>query len=125
MLADLATTARRKGILNLKTILSTESGRELPRGASLYFMANVFHELDDKKAYLKRLYRCLGPESRLAIVDYHKRKTKHGPAVAHRVSGRQAGALLASAGFGLVEAFEVNSEEYGLVAGKNAPQEAA
>jgi len=46
-------------------------------------------------------HRCLGPES------------------------RQAGALLASAGFGLVEAFEVNSEENGLVAGKNAPQEAA
>jgi len=125
MLDDLAITARRKGIVNLKAILSTESGRGLPRGASLYFMANVFHELDDKKAYLNHLYQRLGPESRLAVVDYHKRRTKHGPPIAHRVSRRQAGALLASAGFGLVEAFEVNSEEYGLVAGKNAPQEAA
>jgi ubiquinone/menaquinone biosynthesis C-methylase UbiE len=125
MLADLAAAARRKGIMNLKAILSAESGRELPRGASLYFMANVFHELDDKKAYLNLLYRRLGPGSRLAIVDYHKKRTKHGPPIAHRVSRRQAGALLASAGFRLVKAFEVNSEEYGLVAERDVPQVAA
>jgi ubiquinone/menaquinone biosynthesis C-methylase UbiE len=125
MLDDLVAAARREGILNLKAILSTESGRELPRGASHYFMANVFHELDDKKAYLGLLHRRLGPESRLAIVDYHKRRTEHGPPVAHRISRRQAGILLASAGFRLVDAFEVNSEEYGLVAKKDVAREAA
>jgi len=59
--------------------------------------------LNDHKFDLDRRapHRCLGPESRLA------------------------GALHAFAGFRLVEAFEVNSEEYGLVAGKTSPQEAA
>ncbi len=123
MLADLTAAARRKGISNLQPVLSSESGRELPPGASLYFMANVFHELDNKEAYLASLHGRMGRASRLAIVDYHKKRTRHGPPVGQRVSRRKALQLLAAAGFHLVESFEVNSEEYGLLAQKAAQKE--
>ena len=122
MLADMVAAARRKRLSNIQAVLSTESGRGIPRGASLYFLANVFHELNDKNAYLRLLHRRMGLESRLAIVDYYKRKTKHGPPVAHRLSLAQAGALLAAAGFRLIDTFTVNFEEYGLVAQKMAPR---
>jgi len=118
MLGDLAAAARRRRLSNVRTILSGEQGRGLPRGAALYLMANVFHELKDKKAYLALVWRRMNLKSRLAIVDYHKRSTEHGPPVSHRVSVRQGRFFLASAGFRLVEAFKVNSEEYGLVAEK-------
>ena len=121
MLADMVSAARKKRLPNIRPVLSAESGRGMPRGASLYFLANVFHELNDKNSYLRLLHRRMSPESRLAIVDYHKRRTKHGPPVAHRVSRRQARSLLAAAGFRVVEAFTVNIEEYCLVAEKKSP----
>jgi ubiquinone/menaquinone biosynthesis C-methylase UbiE len=122
MLADLAAVARHQGLSNIRPVLSTELGRQLPRGASLYFMANVFHELDNKESYLARLHRRMGRASRLAIVDYHKKRTRHGPPLAHRVSCRKARQLLAAAGFRSVESFGANSEEYGLLAHKAAPR---
>ena len=121
MLADLKVAARKKYLMNVRPVLSTESGRGIPRAASLYFLANVFHELNDKNAYLHLLQRRMGPESKLAIVDYHRRRTKHGPPVVHRVSLSQARSLLAAVGFRLVETFAVNAEEYGLVAKKMFP----
>jgi ubiquinone/menaquinone biosynthesis C-methylase UbiE len=122
MLADMVSAARKKRLSNIRPVLSTESGRGMPGGASLYFLANVFHEIKDKNAYLRLLHRRMSPESRLAIVDYHQRRTKHGPPAAHRLSRRQARSLLAAAGFRVVEAFTVNFEEYGLVAEKKSPE---
>lgn len=94
MIADLRAASACAGVSNIEPVLAAETEDRLPRGASFYFMANVFHELTDKPGYLDRLRASSGPESRLVIIDYHKRSTEHGPPLAERVSPEEARFLL-------------------------------
>ncbi len=79
MLADMMSAAARMRISNLVPVASSRDGRGIPPRASLYFLGNVFHEVEDKRTYLRRLSRRMGRDSRLAILDHHKKKTIHGP----------------------------------------------
>lgn len=117
MLADLEAAAARAGLTNVEHVLSAETEDHLPRNASFYFMANVFHELADKPGYLDRIQAAFGPESCLVVIDYHKRKTEHGPPLAERVSPDEACSLLEAHGFLVLRVWDINDEEYGLVAG--------
>lgn len=112
MLADLKSEAAVKGAANIRFLRVGEEGDGIPANADLYFLAQVFHELDDKPGYLAGLRRRMGPESRLAVLDYHKRRTKHGPPLSHRVSLSRLRGWLREAGFRIIEAFDVNEEEY-------------
>jgi ubiquinone/menaquinone biosynthesis C-methylase UbiE len=116
MLAELGEAAARAGLTTVETILSVESGGRLPQAASFYFMANVFHEVEDKPGLLDRIRAAAGPESRLVLIDYHRRKTEHGPPPADRVSLDEARSLLDDHGFQVLKSWDVNDEEYGLVA---------
>lgn len=112
MLADLKTEAAIKGAANIRFLRVGEKDDGIPSNAGLYFLGQVLHELEDKPGYLAGLRRRMGPESRLAVLDYHKRRTKHGPAVSQRVSLSRLRSWLRETGFRIVEVFDVNEEEY-------------
>jgi hypothetical protein len=59
----------------------------------------------------------MAPGSRLAIVDYEKRKTEHGPPVEERFSLEEVRDLLQAHGLSVHKTWRVNAEEYGLLAG--------
>jgi len=117
MLDDLRRSAAGLGLKNIEARLAAETESRLPRGASVYFMANVFHELSDRAAYLRNIRKSMGPESRLVIIDYLKKRTAHGPPLRERVSMATAKSLLTAHGFVLRKVWRVNEEEYGLMAG--------
>ncbi len=117
MVEDLALAAAAEGLSNLKAVLSEETAAHLPPEAAFYFMANVFHEIEDRAAYLERIRESMGPGSRLVIIDYHRRKTEHGPPLADRVEADEARGLCEAHGLSVFRVWEVNDEEYGLVAG--------
>ena len=116
MLDDLSRSAAGLGLKNIETRLAAETESRLPRGASVYFMANVFHELSDRAAYLRNIRKSMGPGSRLVIIDYLKKRTLHGPPLGERVSMATAKSLLTAHGLILRKAWRVNEEEYGLIA---------
>jgi ubiquinone/menaquinone biosynthesis C-methylase UbiE/membrane-associated phospholipid phosphatase len=117
MIADLQESAAREGLHNVEAVLSTEITDRLPRGATVYFMANVLHELADPRGYIRRVRESMAPGSRLAIVDYEKRKTEHGPPVEERFSLEEVRDLLQAHGLSVHKTWRVNAEEYGLLAG--------
>jgi len=117
MISDLRNSAGALKLTNVELVLSSETEPKLPREATFYFLGNVFHELSDKSGYLDNIRQSMGPLSRLVIIDYHRRKTEHGPPVRERVSLKSARGWLERHGFTVQKVWRVNSEEYGILAG--------
>ncbi len=67
---------------------------------SLVFMANVWHEFDDRAAVLHESFRILTRPGRIAILDWRPDVERvAGPPVEHRLSPQTAVDELAAAGF--------------------------
>jgi len=116
MLVELRKNAARKKLSNIEICLIPEEGGGLPAGTDFYFLANVFHEIDDRTAYLRDLRKRMSERSRLVIIDFLKKKTKHGPPLPHRIPLQVLRELLAESGFAVERVFRPNDEEYGVVA---------
>jgi ubiquinone/menaquinone biosynthesis C-methylase UbiE len=116
MIKELRKNAARKNLKNVHPLPAEETAAELPAGADFYFMANVFHELDNRAAYLRRIRKSMSPDSRLVIIDFLKKKTLHGPPLHERISLREIGPILIAAGFAVERIFRPNSAEYGIIA---------
>ncbi|MDD8025622.1 MAG: methyltransferase domain-containing protein [Acidobacteriota bacterium] len=118
MLAELRKNARRAGLSNVRAARITESAPAIPPGADVYLVVNVIHEFDDPAAHLAAIRRAMTVRSRLVIVDFLKKKSKHGPPLADRIPLSRITPLLRSAGFKVNRIFRANAEEYGIVARK-------
>jgi ubiquinone/menaquinone biosynthesis C-methylase UbiE len=116
MVEELRKNASRKKAANVEAGLIPETGAKLPVGADFYFLANVFHEIDDRTSYLRNIRRYMAAASRLVIIDFLKKKTKHGPPFCDRVPLQTLRAVMASAGFSVEKVFRPNEAEYALIA---------
>ncbi len=75
---------------------------------SLFFLANVWHEIEDQIAVLGEAKRILKLGGRIAILDWRTDvEPEHGPPLAHRVDASRAMESLRSAGFEQVGRAEV------------------
>lgn len=77
----------------------------------------VLHEVQDSAQFIFNLNRILKPGGKLAIIDWEKRETLHGPPATHRIDKEKAFSLLAEDGFD-VKFIEVGEEYYGLLGSK-------
>jgi len=116
MVKELRKNAALKKLKNVHALLSAETAAKLPIGADFYFMANVFHELDNRAAYLRRIRKSMSAGSRLVIIDFLKKKTSHGPPLRERIALREIVKILIAAGFAVDRVFRPNSAEYGVIA---------
>jgi ubiquinone/menaquinone biosynthesis C-methylase UbiE len=116
MIADLVVSASQKKLANVQAILALAGKPRLPRGATFYFLANVLHEVPDKRALLGAILRSGNRRSKLVIIDYYRKKTEHGPPLKDRIPLKKAVSLIRKAGFRTERAWRVNAEEYGLIA---------
>ena len=116
MLTDLKTAARRQKAKNIRPILAGETEPNLPAGADFYFLANVFHELEDREKYLRRISERASSSSRVVVIDYYKKPSQHGPPFRERIPLKAAKALFEKLGFRIERSFRVNDEEYGIIA---------
>jgi ubiquinone/menaquinone biosynthesis C-methylase UbiE len=116
MIAELRKNARAAGLANVRAIRVAESAPEIPSGADFYLIVNTLHEFDDPAAHLAVIRKAMSPPSRLAIVDFLKKKTEHGPPFADRIPMARIKPLLRSSGFEVIRAFRPNAEEYAVIA---------
>lgn len=112
--------AARKKTTNIRVGIIAKTAEKLPTGADFYFLCNVFHEVDDRKAYLRNIRRHMAASSRLVIIDYLKKKTNRGPRLSDRVPLKTLRTLLVEAGFAVERVFRPNEMEYAVVARKAA-----
>lgn len=100
MLKIIAERARRDGIENITTILSTPSDPNLePNSIDLLFMVDVYHELEYPLEVMIKVREALKPGGRVALIEYRA----EDPAVmikpVHKMTQRQIIKELTAAGF--------------------------
>ncbi|MBS7287790.1 MAG: class I SAM-dependent methyltransferase, partial [Candidatus Freyarchaeota archaeon] len=79
--------AAKKGLSNVQVVHASKDEVPLPkRSLDLIFMRNVYHHIEDRVKYARRLKRLLKPGGKVAIIEYrearhpllfHSHKLKH------------------------------------------------
>jgi len=96
-------------LFNIELIHAEAAQTGLPASCcSLFFLANVWHEIEDQIAVLGEAKRVLKLGGRIAILDWRTDvEPEHGPPLVHRVDPSRAIESLRSAGFEQVGRAEV------------------
>jgi ubiquinone/menaquinone biosynthesis C-methylase UbiE len=80
------------GVSNVEPVCAEGDRTEIPDAAcTLVFLANVWHEFEDRNAVLREAQRILSPGGRVAILDWRTDvEPVHGPPLAHRIAAADA-----------------------------------
>jgi len=85
--------------------------------ADIVFLANVWHEIDDRAAAAREARRVLHKGGNLAVLDWRPEcPSPPGPPVDHRISAAQVRTELSSLGFSVPEAVNVGEYSYLILA---------
>lgn len=85
---------------NLTAVLASNDDPKLaPASVDTAFFCDVLHHIENRGAYLARLKAAIKPGGRLVVIDFHKRETPVGPAVAMRVAREDMVREIEAAGF--------------------------
>jgi SAM-dependent methyltransferase len=66
----MAERAKAAGIGNLQAVTASANSPNLPEAVDVIFLLNVYHHLDQRADYFKRLRASLKPGGRVVIVDF-------------------------------------------------------
>ncbi len=114
---DMLDALRRRGLPpQVRTVLAEESGLPIDTGAvDLALVAFVLHEVLQPVEFLGELRRILAPAGRLTVLEWIPQDDGMGPPRAERLAEAHARALLADAGFDVVDDGFANGSQYFLV----------
>ena len=107
---------KKNRLTNINTLLSEESSIPLPDNCvDVLFMANVFHELEDRSSLLREAYRILSTRGRLVIIDWNKVEMDFGPPLDERLTPREVISFCKKEGFKMIETSEAGPYNYLLI----------
>jgi ubiquinone/menaquinone biosynthesis C-methylase UbiE len=102
MVKYLGERAKREELPNLKPVAASAGDARLPEKADLILFVDVYHHIEDRSRYFRRLAASLKPGGRVAVIDF-KLDSPQGPPRAARVAPGEAKAELANAGYALMK----------------------
>jgi predicted methyltransferase len=100
MVKYLTERARREKRDNITAIAGAPDTPRLPEKADVILMVDVFHHIDDRSSYFRRLRASLKPGGRIAIIDF-RLDSPDGPPKAARIAPERVIAELKGAGYTL------------------------
>lgn len=101
---------------NVETVLSNGSSLPLKNDlADLVLLINVLHELVEDADIFGEIKRTLKPKGHLAVVDWQKKETAHGPPLHIRLTPEEATTLLQKYSFRLGRRGDIYSHHYTLL----------
>jgi predicted methyltransferase len=98
MVKHLAERAAKDGLTNLQPVLASADDPKLPGPVDLVLLVNVFHHIENRDRWFRRLQESLGRGGRVAIIDFNL-ESPEGPPKAARVPAKQVRAELEKAGY--------------------------
>lgn len=110
LMAYIAGKARRENLANLQTVLAERDDPKLsPNQVDVAFFHDVFHNVNDRQEYLRRLVRYLKPGGRIAIVEqeFDDPIAKKWDIDADRITREQVRGWMAGVGFELRAEFDM------------------
>ena len=114
MVKYLAERAKREGLKNVTAVAGKPDDPRLPEKADLIIMVDVYHHVENREAYFRKLANSLKPGGRLAIIDF-RLDSKDGPPKSARIAPNRVKTELKSAGYALVQEHAFLPNQYFLV----------
>lgn len=114
MVKYLAKRAKREKRNNVVALAGAPDDPRLPEKVDLILMVDVFHHIEDRTAYLRKLHGYLKPGARIAIIDY-RLESPDGPPKAARIAPARVKAEMKEAGFALAKDEGFLPKQYFLV----------
>jgi SAM-dependent methyltransferase len=114
MVKYLAERAKREKLTNVRSIAGAPDDPRLPEKADLIVMVDVFHHIDDRERYFRKLRGSLKPGGRVAVIDF-RMDAKDGPPKSARIAPERVKAELKAAGYELVQDHAFLPRQYFLV----------
>lgn len=98
MVSYLRDRANSLSLGNMRAVQGSAANPNLPEAVDLVLLVNVFHHIEERVAYFKKLASSLRPSARIAIIDQNE-KAERGPPKHMRVTAEQIEAEMKQAGF--------------------------
>jgi ubiquinone/menaquinone biosynthesis C-methylase UbiE len=114
MVKYLGERAKREGLKNLKPLAARADDARLPAKVDLILLVDVYHHIEDRERYFRKLAASLKPGGRVAVIDF-RLDSPEGPPKAARIAPEQVKAELARAGYALAEEHGFLPRQYFLV----------
>ncbi|OGA72172.1 MAG: hypothetical protein A3G81_32820 [Betaproteobacteria bacterium RIFCSPLOWO2_12_FULL_65_14] len=114
MVKYLAERAKREQRANLVAIAGAPDDPRLPEKVDLALLVDVFHHIDERSRYFRKLRASLKPGGRVAIIDF-KPDSPEGPPPAARIAAARVIAELQAAGYALAQEHRFLPYQYFLV----------
>ena len=114
MVKYLAERVKREKRDNVIAIAGAPDDPRLPEKADLILMVDVFHHIEDRASYFRKLRASLKPGGRVAIIDF-RIDSPEGPPKAARIAPGRVIAELKGAGYTLAREHRFLPNQYFLV----------
>lgn len=101
---------RKENVTNLQTILARPDDLDLPKNhVDVAFFHDVFHNMNDRQAYLEALVSCVKPSGRVAIIEqeFDDPIAKKWDLPEDRITKDQVKTWMANVGFHLIGDFDI------------------
>ena len=114
MVKYLAERARREGLANLVSVAGLPDDPRLPGKADLVLMVDVYHHIENREAYFRKLRGYLNAGGRVAVIDF-RQDSPDGPPKSERIPPSRVEAEMKRAGYVLSKEHAFLPEQYFLV----------
>ena len=114
MVKHLADRATREELSNMRAVLGTADDARLPEKVDLALLVDVYHHIEERSAYFRKLRASLKAGGRVAIIDFRP-EAPMGPPRAERIPADQVKREMASAGYALADEQAFLPNQYFLV----------
>ena len=114
MVKYLAERAKREGLKNITAVTGAPGDPRLPEKVDLIIMVDVFHHVENRDRYLRRLRDSLKPGGRIAIIDF-RMDSPNGPPKNVRIAPDRVKTELKGAGYAFIQEHAFLPNQYFLV----------
>jgi predicted methyltransferase len=114
MVKHLAERAKREGLKNLSAVAGKPDDPRLPQKADLALLVDVYHHIENREPYFRKLSGSLKPDGRIAVIDF-RMDSPHGPPKVTRIAPERVKAELKNAGYELAQEHSFLPNQYFLV----------
>lgn len=114
MVKYLAERAKREGLKNLTAVAGQPDDPKLPQKADLALFVDVYHHIENRDRYFRKLAGSLKPGGRIAVIDF-RMDSPDGPPKAARIAPDRVKAEMKSAGYELAQEHAFLPNQYFLV----------
>jgi cyclopropane fatty-acyl-phospholipid synthase-like methyltransferase len=114
MVQHLTARAKREKLANMIAVQTAPEDASLPEKVDVALLVDVYHHIEDRERYFRRLKEALKPGGRVAIVDFTL-DSEIGPPPRARLAPERVKRELAAAGYALAAEHDFLPNQYFLV----------